>query len=66
MGKMKNHLQDWLETYGYRLGYDISNAPDLPDLWWVADSNVDSQPYWEGKNEEWYWGVLSTCKEGIV
>ena len=32
MGKIKNHLQEWLETYGYRLGYDISNAPDLPDI----------------------------------
>ena len=49
MGRMKSHLHDWLEEYGYELGYDMSNAPELSDLWWVADSSVDAQEYWDKK-----------------
>ena len=29
MGKIKRYLEDWLENYGYDLGYDMSNVPDL-------------------------------------
>ena len=66
MGKMKNHLQDWLESYGYRLGYDISNAPELPDLWWVAESSVDAQTYWGGKDEEWNWRLSWESKRSTI
>tara|TARA_R100001015_G_C4635064_1_gene203360 strand:- start:11629 stop:11793 length:165 start_codon:yes stop_codon:yes gene_type:complete len=47
MGKIKNYLHDWLEEYGYDLGYDIDNAPELPDLWWVADGHVNPETYWK-------------------
>ena len=49
MGKLKSHLQDWLETYGHELGYDMSNAPELSDLWWVVEDNVEAKEYWEVK-----------------
>jgi len=29
MGKIKGHIQEWLETYGYSLGYDFDNIPSL-------------------------------------
>ena len=51
MGKMKSYLHDWLEEYGYELGYDMSNAPELPDLWWGADSGINAEEYWKK------WGV---------
>jgi|TARA_R100000353_G_scaffold2419_1_gene3618 hypothetical protein len=52
MGKIKNHIHEWLEAYGYDLGYDMTNAPELSDLWWVADSKVDSETYWNDKYKE--------------
>ena len=51
MGKIKNHMHDWLESYGFSLGYDMSNAPELNDLYWVANDGVDAQTYWENKNK---------------
>ena len=32
MGLLKGYVQDWLETYGYDLGYDWGNLPDLSDM----------------------------------
>ena len=52
MGRIKNHIHDWLESYGYDLGYDMGNAPDLPDLWWVAEDRIDAEDYWKNKSRE--------------
>ena len=52
MGKIKNYLHDRLEEYGYELGYDMSNAPNLQDLWWVADGGVDAEEYWDKRWED--------------
>ena len=49
MGKVKGHLQDWLEEYGNALGYDMTNVPDMGDFWWIVENNVDAETYWEGK-----------------
>jgi len=51
MGKLKSHLQDWLDKYGHKLGYDMSNAPEFEDMDWVVNDNVDAQSYWETKKE---------------
>ena len=32
MGKLKGHIQDWLETYGYDKGYDWGNLPPLEQM----------------------------------
>jgi len=32
MGLLKGHIQDWLENYGYELGFDFYNLPDLSDM----------------------------------
>ena len=42
MGKIKGHIQDWLEEYGYSLGYDMANAPEIDDLDWVANDDIDA------------------------
>ena len=49
MGKVKSHIEDWLEEYGNALGYDMSNFPDIGDLWWIVDNSIDAQTYWKGK-----------------
>ena len=49
MGKIKNHISNWLEEYGSDLGYDMSNFPDLGDLWWIAENNVDAETYYKDK-----------------
>ena len=38
MGLLKGHVQAWLENYGYDLGYDWDNLPDLSDM------NKDTPP----------------------
>ena len=52
MGKIKNHIHDWLESYGYDLGYDMGNAPDLPHEWGVAEDRVDAEDYRKKRNVE--------------
>ena len=52
MGTIKKYIHSWLEEYGYNLGYDMGNAPDLPDLWWVAEDRVDAEDYWKSRNVE--------------
>ena len=52
MGKVKNHMQDWLEEYGHKLGYNISNCPNLEDFWWIVDNHVDAEEYWKGRWNE--------------
>jgi len=32
MGKLKSHIQEWLETYGYDLGYGMDNLPPLDQM----------------------------------
>ena len=32
MGLLKGLIQDWLEEYGYDLGFDFDNLPDLSDM----------------------------------
>jgi len=46
MGKLKSHVQDFLETGGDSLGYDWENLPDLKDLGMVSKHNI---PVWEYK-----------------
>ena len=43
MGLLKGHIQDWLEEYGYDLGYDWDNLPDLSDM------DANTPPAWEAK-----------------
>ena len=32
MGLIKGHIQEWLEQYGFELGYDWEILPDLSDM----------------------------------
>ena len=45
MGNVKNYFQDWLDRGGYSLGYDLNHAPDLSDLDWIIDHDIDADDY---------------------
>ncbi len=44
MGKLKSHVQDFLEHKGHELGYDWDNLPELKDFEIVSQNNI---PVWE-------------------
>ena len=52
MGAIKKYLHDWLENFGYELGYDIANVPDLGDLDAVASDDIDAETYWRQRKEK--------------
>ena len=52
MGQMKRYLEDWLERFGWELGYDMANVPELGDLDAVASDRIDAETYWNDKKEE--------------
>ena len=52
MGAIKSYLHNWLEEYGFNLGYDMSNAPEFEDMDWVADDNIDAEAYWKQRKEK--------------
>ena len=45
MGKLKSHIQDFLENGGYDLGYSETFLPELSDLDYVLDNDVDAWTY---------------------
>ena len=45
MSRMKSYYQDWLDRCGYRLGYDMGNAPDISDIDWVTAHQIDAEDY---------------------
>ena len=51
MGKVKDYLHEWLEEAGFELGYDIMTSPDINDLEWVAENEIDSWTYWAMKEK---------------
>ena len=52
MGKVKDYLHEWLEETGFELGYDMMTSPDIDELEWVAENEIDSWTYWAMKNKE--------------
>ena len=51
MGKVKDYLHEWLEETGFELGYDMMTSPDINDLEWVAENEIDSWTYWAMKQK---------------
>ena len=45
MGKIKSHIQDFLEEGGYDLGYSMDYLPELGDFKYVVKENIDAQEY---------------------
>ena len=43
MGKLKNVAQDWLEDYGYSLGYDWENLPKSVNWKDIKLNNINSK-----------------------
>ena len=45
---MKTYLQDWLEDYGYKLGYNNDDRiPELEDMDWIVDDRFKARYYFD-------------------
>ena len=55
MGKIKSHVQDWLDSCGNDLGYGQRSAPELKDLDTVRKNAVPVWEYYGFKSQEEYW-----------
>ncbi len=49
MSKIKNALWDWLEDYGYDLGFDWDNYPAIEDLNHIKINQITAKEYYDGK-----------------
>lgn len=54
MGKIRDFIQQWLEEYGYSLGYDMNAAPEISDIDVVTNLNIHVWEYFGYENEEQY------------
>ena len=52
MGKIKNYCQDFLESGGYDLGYDMNNLPEMKDMDTIKQQNVKLWEYKGYKSEK--------------
>ena len=52
MGRMKSHIQEWIDTHGWELGYDMGNVPDLDELDYVVENKIDAHTYWTVRKKE--------------
>ena len=55
MGKIKSHVQDFLESKGYDLGYDWDNLPELKDFDVVSQNNIKMWEYHGYETEKAYY-----------
>ena len=55
MSKMTSYVQNFLEEYGYELGYTIYDLPKLEDIRMVT---ITGMPVWKynGMSEREYYG----------
>ena len=53
MGFMKRYLEEWLENYGWELGYDMANVPDLDELDYVVENEINAEEYWLEKKRDY-------------
>ena len=51
MSKLKNALWDWLEDYGYDLGYDWDNYPDISQLNDIKNNQITAKEYYGQENK---------------
>lgn len=51
MGKLKGYVQDWLDEYGFGMGFDWENYPStLEEMLTVRRKRQDAKEYHDGKN----------------
>ena len=53
MGFMKRYLEEWLENYGWELGYDMANVPELGDLDAVVSDGINAEEYWSERKRDY-------------
>lgn len=51
MGKIKDAAQDWLSDYGYELGYDWDNLPNVSNWDKITLNKLTAKEYYEQKNK---------------
>ncbi len=59
MSKLKNEIHDWLEDFGYDLGYTWNDLPDLSDMDRITENNVQIWEY-KGVTEKEYYNEQKT------
>ena len=53
--KLKNAVQDWLDDYGYALGYSWDNLPTMKDFSVVATNSIRAFEYNGHESERSYY-----------
>ena len=51
MGKIKDAAQDWLSDYGYELGYNWDNLPNVSNWDKITLNKLTAKEYYEQKNK---------------
>ena len=53
MGKLKGYVQDWLDEYGFRMGFGWENHPStLEEMQIVRRKHQDAKEYYDNKKEK--------------
>ena len=52
MGKLKGYVEDWLQEFGYDLGYGWDNLPSLNDMDDIIVNRTTYIDYRRNKNEK--------------
>ena len=55
MGNIKNYCQDFLESGGYELGYDMDNLPELGQMDNIKQQKIQMWEYKGYKSEKEYY-----------
>ena len=47
MGKLKDVVEDWMDEFGYELGYDWDRLPSMGDFKKIKVNKIKAREYYE-------------------